>query len=79
MLIILAIIAAFIIIHYFFPNFFISIIESLGGFLILLLISSLGGYFVSIIFTILGFPYDVFWYAMFIIGYLFYRDIKKNE
>jgi hypothetical protein len=79
MLIILTVIVTFAFIHFFIPNFFISIFESFGSFLILLLVSSFGGYFISIIFTTLGFPYDVFWYAMAIVGYLFYKDVKNNE
>ncbi len=76
---ILIIIIIFALIHYYIPNFFISIFESFAYFLILLLVSSFGGYFISIIFTMLGFPYDVFWYAMLIVGYLFYKDVKNNE
>lgn len=79
MLIILFIIVISIFINYYIPNFFISIFESFGSFLILLLVSAFGGYFISTVFSMLGFPYNVFWYAMIIVGYLFYKDVKNND
>lgn len=79
MLTILIVIAILGFIHAFIPNFFISIYVYLVYFIILVFVSSLGGYFISIIFTILGFPYDVFWFTMPIVGYLFYKDVKNNE